>query len=176
MSSWWTSTTSSANSSLAEVAVVNASPLIYLTEIERLELLRLAAGEVLVPRAVANEVRRWGDEDPAVRALDATPWLKIVETPPVPASVQAWNLGAGESAVLSYALAHPGVQAIIDDLAGRRCAVVHHVEVRGCVGLVLVAKQRGLIPVARPVVEALRERGLYLSDDVVRSALALVGE
>jgi predicted nucleic acid-binding protein len=94
----------------------------------------------------------------------------------VPASVQAWNLGAGESAVLCYALAHPGVQAIIDDLAGRRCAVVHHVEVRGCVGLVLVAKQRGLVPLARPVVEALREAGLCLSDDVIRRALALVGE
>ena len=83
------------NLSLAEAAVVNASPLIYLTEIAQLELLRLAADEVLVPREVADEVRRWGDEDPAVRALGATPWLKIVETPPVPASVQAWNLGAG---------------------------------------------------------------------------------
>jgi len=90
------------------------------------------------------------------------PWLKIVETPPVPASVQAWNLGAGESAVLSYALAHPGVQAIIDDLAGRRCAVVHHVEVRGCVGLVLVAKQRGLVPAG-----AARGRGAARGGPVV---------
>lgn len=161
---------------MAEAAVVNASPLIYLTGIAQLELLRLAANEVLVPREVADEVRRWGDEDPVVRALSATPWLKVVEAPPVPASVQAWNLGAGESAVLSYALAHPGVLAIIDDLAGRRCAVVHHVDVRGCLGLVLVAKQRGLIPLAHPVVEALREAGLYLSADVIRRALALVGE
>ena len=164
------------NSSLAEAVVVNASPLIYLTEIAQLELLRLASDEVLVPREVADEVRRWGDEDPAVRALDATSWLRIVDTPPVPASVQAWNLGAGESAVLSYALAHPGVPAIIDDLAGRRCAVVHHVQVRGCVGLVLVAKQRGLVPLARPVIEALRDAGMYLSENVIRRALAMVGE
>lgn len=164
------------NSSLARAAVVNASPLIYLSQTAQLELLRLAAEEVLVPRAVADEVRRWGDEDAAVRALAATPWLKIIDTPRVPASVEAWNLGPGESAVLSYALAHRGVQAIIDDLAGRRCAVVHHVDVRGCVGLVLVAKQRGVIPLARPVVEALREAGLYLSDDVIGRALALVGE
>jgi predicted nucleic acid-binding protein len=86
---------------LAEAAVVNASPLIYLTETQQLELLRLAAEKVLVPSAVADEVRRWGEDDPAVRALTATPWLKIVDTPPVPASVQAWNLGPGESAVLS---------------------------------------------------------------------------
>jgi predicted nucleic acid-binding protein len=164
------------NSRLADAAVVNASPLIFLAEIAQLELLRLAAAEVLVPRAVADEVRRWGDEDAAARALDATPWLKIIDTPPAPASVQAWNLGLGESAVLSCALARPGVQAIIDDLAGRRCAVVHHVKVRGCVGLVLVAKQRGAIPLARPVIEGLRRAGLYLSDDVIGRALALVGE
>jgi predicted nucleic acid-binding protein len=161
---------------LARAAVVNASPLIYLTAVERLDLLRLAGDEVLVPRSVADEVRRWGDADPAVRALGNTPWLEVVETPTVPTSVEVWNLGAGESAVLSYALAHPGVQAIMDDLAGRRCAIVHHVEVRGCLGLVLVAKQRGVIPLARPVVEALREAGLYLSDSVVRRALSLVGE
>ena len=113
---------------MARAAVVNASPLIYLTEVAQLELLRLAGDEILVPGAVADEARRWGDDDPAVRALGATPWLKIIETPVVPASVEAWNLGAGESAVLSYALAHPGVQAILDDLAGRRCAVVHHVK------------------------------------------------
>lgn len=161
---------------MAEVAVVNASPLIFLSEIARLELLHIAADEVLVPRAVADEVRRWGDEDPATRALGTTSWLRIIDTPPVPASVQAWNLGAGESAVLSCALARPGVQAIIDDLAARRCAAAHHVDVRGCIGLVLVAKRRGLIPLARPVVEALRRAGLYLSDDVVARALELVGE
>jgi predicted nucleic acid-binding protein len=94
----------------------------------------------------------------------------------VPASVEAWNLGPGESAVLSYALVRPGVQVIIDDLAARRCAVVHHLDVRGCVGLVLVAKQRGVVPQARPVIQALRQAGMYLSDDVVNRALALVGE
>lgn len=161
---------------MAEAAVVDASPLIFLSAIAQLPLLRLAAEEVLVPRAVADEVGRWGEDDPTVRALAATPWLRVIDTPPVPASIEAWNLGPGESAVLAYALARPGVQAIIDDLAGRRCAVVHHLEVRGCVGLVLVAKQRGVIPLARPLIEALREAGMYLSASVIDRALTLVGE
>lgn len=161
---------------MAEAAVVDASPLIFLSAIAQLPLLRLAAEEVLVPRAVADEVGRWGEDDPTVRALAATPWLRVIDTPPVPASIEAWNLGPGESAVLAYAHARPGVQAIIDDLAGRRCAVVHHLEVRGCVGLVLVAKQRGVIPLARPLIEALREAGMYLSASVIDRALTLVGE
>jgi predicted nucleic acid-binding protein len=43
-------------------------------------------------------------------------------------------------------------------------------------GLVMLAKQRGRIPAARPLVESLRRGGLYLSDTVLDAALALVGE
>ena len=34
----------------------------------------------------------------------------------------SWDFGAGESAVLAWCLAHPGSEAIIDDLSARRCA------------------------------------------------------
>jgi predicted nucleic acid-binding protein len=66
--------------------------------------------------------------------------------------------------------------AILDDLAGRRCAAALRVPVRGTLGLVLLAKQRGRIPAARPVLEAMRACGMYLSDRVLGDALALVGE
>ena len=46
----------------------------------------------------------------------------------------------------------------------------------GTVALVLKAKQRGAIPVARPVLETLRRAGMYLSDAVLTRALATVGE
>jgi predicted nucleic acid-binding protein len=43
-------------------------------------------------------------------------------------------------------------------------------------GLVLIAKRRGLIPAARPILEMLVARGMYLSATVIEQALALVGE
>jgi len=49
---------------LAE-AVVNASPLIYLSASDHLELLRLAGAPVAVPEAVSREVHKWGEDDPA---------------------------------------------------------------------------------------------------------------
>ena len=73
-------------------------------------------------------------------------------------------------------LAHRGVEAILDDLAARRCAAALGVPVRGTLGIVLVARQRGLIPAARPVVESMRQAGMYLADAVIDRALALVGE
>ena len=108
-------------------------------------------------------------------ALRETPWLKLIDVV-VPPVIQAWDLGPGESAVLAWAHEHPGSEAIIDDLAARRCAAVLGVPVRGTLGLVLLAKQRGRVALARPVIDALRREGMYLSDRIVDAALALVGE
>jgi predicted nucleic acid-binding protein len=161
---------------VAERPVVNASPLIFLARGGMLDFLRLAGDEVVVPQAVADEVQRREMADVTAQALRQTAWLVTVATPPVPPLIQAWDLGAGESAVLSWAYAAPGTEAIVDDLAARRCAAALGIPVRGTLGLVLTAKQRGLIPLARPVLEQLRQAGMYLSDGVLNQALALVGE
>jgi predicted nucleic acid-binding protein len=85
-------------------------------------------------------------------------------------------LGAGESAVLTWGYVNPGTEVIVDDLAARRCAAALGIPVRGTLGLVLTAKQQGILPAARPVLEQLRLSGMYLSDRVMNQALALVGE
>ena len=139
-------------------------------------MLKLAGEEIIVPKAVAAEIQKRGATDPTVRALVGTPWLVVVQTPPVPALIQSWDLGPGESSVLAWAHAHPGAEAIIDDLAARRCAAALGIPVRGTLGLVLTAKRRGIIPAARPVLEKLRQSGMYLSEHILNQALALVGE
>lgn len=161
---------------MAERPVVNASPLILLAKAGVLDLLKLAGEEVLVPGTVTMEIHRRGPTDPTVQAIENSPWLTIVEPLPIPALIQAWDLGAGESSVLAWAYANPGTEAIIDDLAARRCAAGLGVPVRGTLGLVLVAKQRGIVSAARPVLEQLRQSGMYLSDRVLNQALTLVGE
>ncbi|MGH8470330.1 MAG: DUF3368 domain-containing protein [Gammaproteobacteria bacterium] len=161
---------------MPDQAVVNASPLIFLARAGRLEFLQLAAPEILVPAAVATEIRQFGADDPAVQALESTPWLKMVEVPAVPPPIQAWDLGPGESSVLAYAVAHRPMIAIIDDLSARHCAEVFRIPVSGTLGLVLTAKKRGVIPFARPALEHLRQSGMYLLDRVLNRALSFVGE
>ncbi len=94
----------------------------------------------------------------------------------MPAVIQSWDLGAGESSVLTWAYAHRGTLAIVDDLAARRCAAALNLPVRGTLGLVLLAKQHGRVEAARPVLQAMRASGMYLSDEVLNRALALVHE
>ncbi len=161
---------------MAEPAVVNASPLIFLSKSGHLELLQLITPEVVVPDAVVSEIEEKGLETITAQSVRKTPWLSIVEPAEVPPVIQAWDLGEGESSVLAWAYQHPGVEAIIDDLAARRCAESLGIPRRGTLGIVLIAKQRGKIPAARPVMQELRRHGMYLSDEVLDQALALVGE
>lgn len=154
--------------------VVNASPLIVLSRAGRLDLLQLVADRIIVPAAVAEEVAAHSDE--AARAIGEHAWLENVPAIPVSATVAAWDLGAGESAVLSWAAAHPGSLAVVDDYAARTCAEVLGVPVVGTLGLALRAKVRGRVPLARPLIEELRRAGLYLSDALIRDTLSLVGE
>jgi predicted nucleic acid-binding protein len=161
---------------VADLPAVNASPLIFLTRANLLDLLQLTASEIAVPAPVADEIRRRGVGDPATRALAETRWLQVVDVPAVPAAIQAWDLGLGESAVLAWCAARPGVEAIVDDFNGRRCAHALDIPVRGTLGLVLLGKRRGRLRAARPVLEFLRGSGMYLSDRVMNRALTTVGE
>jgi predicted nucleic acid-binding protein len=164
------------NSNVAEPAVVNASPLIFLSRAGLLDLLQLLSSEIVVPEIVSAEIEIRGKSDPTAQALASIAWLVVTRTQPVPTQIQSWGLGPGESSVLAWAHAHPGSEAIIDDLAARRCAAAFNIPVRGTLGLALIAKQRGRIPSARDVLEQLRRGGMYLSDQVMNEALTLVGE
>ena len=156
--------------------VVNTSPLIHLAEAGLLHLLREVAPTVWVPEPVTLEIRAYGGNDPTVHALAVHEWLEVQPVAAIAADILAWNLGAGESAVLALARAFPGSTAVIDDLAGRRCAEALGLSLRGTVGLVLAAKQAGRLAAARPILVQLRDRGMYLSDAVLKRALRWVGE
>ncbi len=156
--------------------VVNASPLIYLSKAGLISLLQIVSSEIFVPQSVATEILQRGQSDITAKTIEETSWLQVIETPDVPAVIQSWDLGAGESSVLTWAYANPKTEAIVDDLAARRCAAALEIPVRGTLGLVLVAKQRGEIDSARQLLDRLRQAGMYLSDSVMNRALALVEE
>ncbi len=161
---------------MVEYAGVNASPLIVLSRAGHLDLLKLAARCISVPRPVADEIRRRPSDDPTVRALASASWLEVVEPPPIPASIASRELGSGESSLLAWAHARQNVIVILDDAAARRCAVALGLVVRGTLSLVVDAKQQGVISSAAPLIEDIRRAGLYVSQRLVRSVLASVGE
>jgi predicted nucleic acid-binding protein len=156
--------------------VVNAFPIILLAKVGLVDLLQHLGPPVVIPLAVLQEIQGRGPGDPAVQALAQAPWLVVVDPGPTAPAVTACHVGAGESAALTHALATPGSAAILDDGKARRCAASLAIPHQGTLGLVIHAKQQGWLAAARPVVERLRQEGLYVSDRVVNQALAQVGE
>jgi predicted nucleic acid-binding protein len=155
--------------------VLNASPLIVLARVGQDYLFRALVEEVAIPRAVVAEIEAGPSGDSARAAIGGS-HFKIVDAAPTP-EILAWDLGAGETAVLSYAVAEPGWTVILDDASARKCAQSLNLRLKGTLAVVVLAKQRGLIASASDVLHALIETGFRLDEDVVREALArTVGE
>lgn len=155
---------------------VNASPLILLAKVGQIHLLPKLAGELVIPASVVAEIGGGPASDPARSWLagDGAVWIQP-DAPTVPA-VAAWDLGAGETAVLSWAWRHRHFEAILDDRAARKCATIERLPVRGTLGVILAGKVRGFVPNARTICDDIVRAGLRIHPDVLREALKLVGE
>ena len=162
---------SSRTQPITEKWVINASPVIALARVGQVELLKRLPERVVIPQAVARELRAAPEVDPARRMVESD-LFKIIRVSPVSAEILAWDLGSGETEVLAYALAHPGWVAILDDGAARRCARSLSVTYMGTLSVVILAKQRGLIESAAQVLHNLHSNGFHLDDAIIREALA----
>jgi predicted nucleic acid-binding protein len=158
-----------------EKVVVNASPLITLFKSQLADLLPRLFGQVQVPSAVWIEVTASKD-DIAAQMLPYCNWATQTEDIAIHPLVSAWDLGAGESEVLSYALLHPDHTAMVDDAAARRCAISLNISTLGTGGMIVLAKRRGLISSVLNPIQALRNAGLWLSDDLVNLLKRQAGE
>lgn len=159
------------------VWVINASPLILLAKIGRVEILKEVAGQFLLPNSVADEILAGPETDPARNWILSTEGQKHL-TPDVTLSseILAWDLGKGETAVISCALSNPQPIAVLDDLAARTCAQIFGLRVVGTIGILLRAKNQKIIPVIKPGLQNLMDAGSLLHSALVAKALELAGE
>jgi predicted nucleic acid-binding protein len=155
---------------MSEKWVVNASPLIVLGKIGQINLLNSLAKEIVVPSAVAEEIKAGSENDSAKLAIE-TGNFNIVTTPSPNNELVAWDLGAGETSVLSFALENSGWTAIIDDRVARKCAISFNIPIKGSLAIVVLAKKRRVIPSAKSLLHAMQDAGLRLDDALIRKVL-----
>jgi predicted nucleic acid-binding protein len=160
---------------LAEV-ICNTSPLQYLHQIGRLELLPDLVSRTIVPTAVARELA-----EGRLRGLDLPipedlPWVDVRE----PSSEQVVrlvaDLGPGETGVLLLALEGNDPVVILDDALARRHAESLGIRLTGTLGILLDAKRCGLVPAVAPLVGDLQRLGFRLSDQTRRAFLRMARE
>ncbi|HUG12620.1 MAG TPA: DUF3368 domain-containing protein [Opitutaceae bacterium] len=163
-------------SSVAERWVVNASPIILLGKAGIIHLLPKLCTELVVPEGVLAEVSSGNAADAGRDWLNGAGRDYLRKVSPVLPALIGWGGGPGEIEVISWAMQNPGFVAILDDRAARNLAVLHGVPVIGSLRVIVIAKERGLIQQARPVLERLRGAGAYVSDSLVDRAIELAGE
>jgi len=121
----------------------------------------------------------------AIRQSLAAGWLTIVKLdaevsyPPLNPGVDA-GVDAGESSSIALALHQQAcgerVLMIIDDRCGRAEARRQGLPIVGTAAVLVLAKERNLIPTCGPLLLAMREEGYFLSDALVAAVLNQAGE
>lgn len=99
-----------------------------------------------------------------------------VKVSSIHASIVAWDLGHGESEVLSLSLTKSGTGVVLDDLQARKCATLFDIPLIGSLGLIVLAKRKGLLKMAKPGIDRLVSVGLHIDTKVITKILYAIGE
>jgi predicted nucleic acid-binding protein len=150
--------------------VVNATPLIALSLVNRLDLLHHLFDEVLAPPAVYEEITAKDAGRTGITALQSAAWIQVV---PLAASLTIepllLGLDRGETQVLLLALEVQPDWVLIDERLGRRVARALGFPVKGTVGVLLAASHAGLVSgtEAMEIANKLVKEGIRISNRVM---------
>jgi predicted nucleic acid-binding protein len=156
--------------------VVNATPIIALALVGRLNLLQQLYGEVVVPPAVRDEVLAGGQGAVGSAQMRQATWIRTVTLQDPQRADLLSDLDRGEAEVLSLAQELGADLVIMDERLARRHAKRVGLRLTGTLGVLLKAKSLGFVPTIAPLIDQLREGGIHLSDAVVAETLELAGE
>ena len=156
--------------------VVNASPIISLANIGQAHILPNSCGRMIIPQAVEQEILDGPDDDLAKQWIKTTGRRWVQDTGPVVPLVAAWDLGPGESAVLSWSFQYSEYQSVVDDLAARKFAKAFGITLCGTIGVIVIAKKAGIIPSVGPLLKRLIDVDFRIDDRLCQTALRLAGE
>jgi hypothetical protein len=155
--------------------VLNNTPLVALWSIGRLDLLRELFGEVIIPLAVEAEFLAI-DRSVRERSLADSPWVRTVGLAQPRRALAFAGLDQGEAEVLALAEERDARLVVLDERKARRFAERLELPLTGTLGLLLSAKETGLIDSVALLIDSIRDAGLYLRNDLVRRVLELAGE
>lgn len=148
-----------------EKIVLNTSPLI-LPELFT---------EIIVPVAVWQEVVDGSHLDRAAQMLSGLAWLRKESVTPVP-DVVRWDLGIGETDVLSFVLNHSDYTPVVDDMLAKKCAKSLGLQTIGTGTILILAKERGLIESVEQSLRELQQIGLWISEPIIQMLKREAGE
>lgn len=160
------------------IVVSDTSALSNLAIVNHLWLLEAIYQRVIIPDVVARELA--AARNPMIPAILQLGWI---QTQPLTHSQlanqlqQERGLDAGEANAIALALELQADDLLIDERLGRQEALRLGLSIIGILGILLVAKQRHLIPQVKPIMDALiNEAGFRVSPQLYQRVLAIAQE
>ena len=142
---------------MPEPIIADTSSLIALERINLLQILCKIYKEVVIPESVIKEFGNLSLPCISIRNVESN-LLKLLITD--------LNLGKGEADAIALA-SQTGLKVIIDDSKARRVAENMGLKVTGTIGILIKAERAGLIGSAHDKVRELREKGFYVSEELL---------
>jgi len=157
--------------------IVNSTPIILLSNINQLELLKQIYGEITIPQAVFDEVT--AKPDSACQNLrNHLDWIKVESIKnPLQKKMYEAKLHDGEVEVMILAQEDPKAELVIlDDNSAKKTAKFLELTVTGTLGVLIKAKKLQLIEKVKPLMDALIANGFFLTQNIYDMILEQAGE
>lgn len=156
------------------ILIADCSALIALASCNGLHLLDALFGTVIVPEVVYSEAVV--SDKPEAQQLKEYLNNKVRKIDSnIPILLDGFSdLGETEAMVLYKQ--YSADRLLIDDKRGRRVAKINHINTIGSLGILLAAKQAGLIDRVSPYIAEIQSSDIYLSTDLIATIMDIAGE
>ncbi len=160
------------------VVVSDTTTISNLIQIEELHLLKLLFEEILVPEAVYQELSILSDIKQAFDKEIRSGWIKVNDSFH---NSDLFNelsktLHNGEAEAIVLAVQLDADYLIIDEKDGRKLALSLEVTIIGTIGILIKAKQKGLIESIQTKMDELRDVGFWISNSLYNKVVAIERE
>jgi predicted nucleic acid-binding protein len=158
------------------IVVSDASPLISLAAIDRLDLLRRLYNEVIIPEAVRREVVMTAPGAAGAADVAGANWINVrsVEDRTLVEALRV-TLDMGEAEAIALALEVNADLLLVDERRARAVAQRLGQPVIGVLGVIVEAKLSGLIPAVGPLLGDLTDRAGFRVSEALRARVIEVG-
>jgi predicted nucleic acid-binding protein len=160
------------------IVVSNTSPITNLCAIGKLELLQNIYGNIIIPQAVYSEMANLDYEVPGTKEVKTLAWIETQTISNLALVEQLkTEIDPGEAEAIALAIEIKADRLIIDDYQGKLVASRLNLNFIGILGILLIAKQRGLIITVKPVMDDLINlAGFRINPQLYANLLITAGE
>lgn len=163
----------SRSDSTGERLVINTGPLIALSKARALDIAAELPYRFICPEQVYTEFKAGAEK--GYHEI-APSWLEVRPLERPLDLVARAMLDAAEAAVIQLAQECDIRRVCLDERRARRAASAAGLEVVGTLGLLLRAKNLGIISALRPVVDRMRQGGDWFDERLIEEILKAAGE